>query len=255
MVPYGYPKDYSVGRFNRAEVKSITWAIGNNGSLVPLAQIWQSINIPNNIATGTDLYQRDGRVITMKSLLLRLRINTTDTYAYSYGGGGGTFNGFNYQRHPQVVRLIVFFDRYNNGTSPGAADVFQTTSDIVGGGIALQAIDCMMNLNNRKRFKIIMDKSYRLGTTGWSAGTGSGVATDYMSTSDSCEIIVNKFIKLKGLETIYGGNTNAVGSINQGALFVWCVSSQAGPAQYGNAASAVGFAAGITGNIRLRYTG
>lgn len=246
MVPYGFPKRYSRGTFEKAELKAATWCVnGGTGYYIPLANQWQVINIPNNIGAGTDIYQRDGRQITLKSILLRMTLNNEAGYAYPLGGP--TY--YSYQRKPQTVRLLLIYDRYTNGTLPTGADIFQTAQD--NGGSNIAPIEQTMNLKNRYRFKVLWDKNFTLGNTTSNLSTVN--TNGVFAGGGPSTICVKKYIKLKNRRTTYGGTTNAIASLNEGGLFLLACTNVYGPLDGG--APAVGEAAGIAGTSRLRFTG
>lgn len=53
------------------------------------------------------------------------------------------------------MRVLLVLDRQSNGVAPGINDILMSSS-----------VASPRNLNNRKRFKIIMDRNYPLSTAG-----------------------------------------------------------------------------------------
>lgn len=104
------------------------------------------------------------------------------------------------------VRFIVVYDSQANGTTPDFTDVVRSTI-YDGTQPATQAID-QLNINNRDRFKIICDWRQALAPA------------PYVMTSK--DMWVQKFCKLKNLETIFKADTSTpvVGDIATGSLFL-----------------------------------
>lgn len=156
-----------------------------------------SSNIPNTgnisllsgVAAGTDYNQRIGRKIMLKSILLRLNIQPVSTTSQPVG---------------DAVRIIVFYDTQTNGAIPLVADVLQSAN-----------YTSPLNLNNRDRFKVIMDKYL---------GTEAAVYTAGALTSGSPKVRALTKYRKCGLEAIYSGTGATVGSIATGGIFILYIS-------------------------------
>lgn len=217
-----------------------------------MAKAWSSLCIPTNIGAGDDIYQREGREIRLASLLLRLRFDNTKSYTYPLGGASYAA----VKRCPQVVRLIVIWDKYPNGVQAGTGDVFQVAGD--SGGAQIENVMAPMELKNRRRFKVLSDQLFSLGViqdmTCNSTGQINNPNTFFAGSPPPVKYIT-KYIKLKGKSTTYGSTAATIGATNEGAIYVWCATSVWGPLDGTISGSIQGEACGVIGTCRLRYTG
>lgn len=150
-----------------------------------------NISLLSGVAAGTDYNQRVGRKITMRSLLLRINLTALSTTTQATGDS---------------IRIIVFYDTQTNGAVPLVADVLQSVF-----------YTSPLNLNNRDRFKVIMDKTIGVEACTYTAGAlvaGSPRQRD-----------ITKYRKFR-LEAIYSGTGATVGSIATGGIFVLYISQQ-----------------------------
>lgn len=159
----------------------------------------------NGVATGTDFTNRIGRKVCWKSILVQGNIINE--------GDPSTSN---------LCRFMVVWDTQPNGALPALTDVLTAATSTA-----------PMNLNNRDRFRVIIDKRYALGTI-------STTATQ--SVSDRTTALIHKYKKIN-LETIFDGTTNAIGDIQTGSLFALTV---------GSVAAGTTYEANVS--IRLRFT-
>jgi len=154
----------------------------------------------NPVVVGSELYQRDGRMISMKSIHIRGFIGNISTSTQDFG------------------RIILFYDAQCNGGTPALSTLLQDCN----GGAATSATS-EINLNNRQRFTILRDYNVQFGAV---TNTG-GVLTNY-TVADPIKntFDIDWFINLKQLTTAYN-TTNAgnVGDITGGALFLLCVNN------------------------------
>lgn len=159
-----------------------------------------SIYLLNGIAQGDDTDDRTGKQISIKSIQLSLNIkNTTVNKAYG--------------------RLVIVLDRYVNGSLFNISDLYDTASITFNNG-------ALRNLNNKTRFKILMDRKYRL----------SSLENDNQQTM----VFINKYIKTS-IITNYMGTTDGVASINTGGIYIlWADSETTGTL--------------LDGVVRLKYT-
>jgi len=162
-----------------------------------------TITLMNGIATGSDFTDRIGRKILMKSIYIRGVFRMEGTNALS-----------------TLSRLLLVYDMQTNGVAPAITDILKSANS-----------QSQLNLNNRDRFKILMDKQVAIGGQDIAAG-GYGSPTT---------VALKKFKKCR-LETIYGGTLSTVGSINTGALWLISIGDQA-----------AGSAAEFAGSIRVRF--
>lgn len=105
-----------------------------------------SLTLLNGLAPGTAANQRVGMKVTVRSLQINARLRTQPTTGVD-----------------QFARVTLILDRQPNGAAPGAI------TDI----LAADSVNGLRNLANRKRFKIMWDRTIPLGGILNGAGTGS----------------------------------------------------------------------------------
>jgi len=179
-------------QLNATEMKvadtNIIAAITNSG-----ASSVTAICVPT---PGTDMTNRIGRKILIKSIYVKGMIRIEDTTTATDSSSAG-----------QYLRVAVVMDYQPNGATAAATDIFTSTNAI-----------SHVNLNNRDRFKIISDKYYNLGTFFHTAATGVGMVD---------KSIVNvKIYKKCRYEVIFNaGSAGTTADISSGALLLVLQSS------------------------------
>lgn len=147
------------------------------------------VNTISGVAAGTDYNNRIGRKIMMRSLLIRMTLEPIATTSAPTG---------------DVVRVIVFYDTQTNGVLPTIAQLLQNSQ-----------FDDPLNLDNRDRFRIIMDKFIGMNPVTYTAGALTAGAPVVKT--------LTKYRKFK-LEGIFSGVTSTVGSIATGGIFIAYIS-------------------------------
>jgi hypothetical protein len=172
---------YGFSRGSRDELKTIDVA-----PTQAEATTTASITLLNGVATGTDFTNRIGRKINMKSLYLRVQMApidqvTSDTH----------------------VRMLVVYDMQPNGAAPAITDVLNTASTVD-----------HINLNNRDRFKILVDKCVPIGAN-------VNTATQAYSNGKNVYYIKKYLnLNLKGCsEVLYSGTGSTIASIATGSIY------------------------------------
>lgn len=179
----------------------------------------------NGIAAGTDFYNRVGRKVVLKSVMIKGECHISS--------GAGTGAATPYEAYP--VRVALVYDDQVNGAAPAVSDIFQGVSS--GGGT--QAYPLVgINLNNRDRFRVLKDWTFVLRPNTTAAGSvnygdGFGGKKDFKA-----------FIRLNNDE-IFSGTGATVSSIQTGAL--WLVAYQFQTAALNQPTAAINFA------TRVRY--
>lgn len=166
-----------------------------------------SVTLLNGCARGSDIDEREGREITMKSIQLRGLINANANAAQN-----------------QWVRIMIVYDRQTNGAEPAIADIVSPGS-LVG----------MRSLENRKRFKILMDRTITLNAN------YDGASTVY--TASNNHHFIEYYRKLDHPVTFNSGSAGTVSDISTGSLYM---------VRMGTIASGTG-AAAISFTSRVRY--
>lgn len=173
-----------------------------------------TFQLTNGVANGSELYQRVGRKIYMKSL--RFRATLAPNAVANEG----------------QQRLIIYYDANPNGAAPAMADILLDAN-----AAAATTSYSEINLNNRSRFKIIRDTQWLVGQATNIAG-----ATEIVPDPIKESMNVDYFIPLNGLETVFNATGGGlITSINTGALG-WVIFGDANAADYS-----------LTVHTRLRY--
>jgi len=162
-----------------------------------------TITLLNGCATGSDYTDRIGRKIIVKSIYVR-----------------GIFRMEGTNISPTLCRIIIVYDMQTNGAAPAITDILKSANS-----------QAQLNMNNRDRFKILMDKQIALGGQDVAAG-GYGSPTT---------LSIKKYKKCR-LETVYSGTLSTVGSISTGALWMISIGDRA-----------AGSAAEFSGSVRTRF--
>ena len=154
----------------------------------PVQLTW-NVGLVNGIAQGTDFNQRIGRKAMMKSILFNGNISPAAGNSLSQPQG-------------ILVRVVLIYDTQpNSGTIPVGTDIFASND-----------ANSPMNLNNRDRFKVIIDRRCQLG----SFATG---ATGILTAGSPNNSYWSKYRKLNH-EIIFSGTANTIGSISTGAIYL-----------------------------------
>lgn len=174
------------GRVSRGETKCVD--VDNAGASPVNQQISTTASIValNLIALGTDVYQRIGRKVELKSLHLIGKVYCNAIEAEDY------------------ARIMVIYDREATGL-PVIADIL--TSVDSAGNTSVTSYD-HLNPSNFERFKVLMD--LRIKTDLNSSGVSTNV-TDYSVNP----VNVNRFINLRGLPCHFpaGSSTPNTGTV------------------------------------------
>lgn len=158
-----------------------------------------AVTLLNGCQQGDDIGNREGRQIQMRSIELKL---------HTYGTAGTGID--------QIHRILLVLDKNPNGVAPAIADII--TANTSG----------LRNLNNRKRFKILMDKRLVINASG-EPGTNK---------------VIKKYKQCAYTTQYNAGNAGTIADINNGAIFLVTIGS-----------SIVGATAGTTfGYVRIRFT-
>lgn len=152
------------------------------------------------IAEGDDTQMRNGRSIKLAGLMMR---------SHWYPFTAATTSN--------LIRMVMFRDNYQAGTTPASTDILQTPI----------TVDSFRNINtaNPNRYTILMDRIVKLNP--------------YGSTNTSA--VVNKYFNIKS-HVRYLGSTASTGQMGQGQIYFMCYADNV---TGGNPVGAL--------NIRTRY--
>lgn len=151
------------------EVNDSTVAANTTGTIVLI----------NGVIQGTDYNQRVGRIFLMKSIYLRAKF-TNDSATVS----------------PLTFRAMIVLDSQTNGALPAITDILNAVTTT-----------STNNLNNRDRFKVLMDKTF--------SPTPSA-----RTVAITEQEVFKKWYKKCSYEVVNGGTAATVGSIQTGGLYV-----------------------------------
>lgn len=189
-----------------------------------------TIFVMNLIAAGSSFYNRIGRKIELKSVrvtgVITLDLNTTT-------------------QDNDLARIALVYDRQFNGATPAITDIFQDTNAI---GTNFTTPLSGVNLNNRDRFLVIMDKRIPLPALTVTTSV-TPVPTNVWPNSYADEkhnSFIDEYRKLGNLVTQYKADSSppVSGDISTGALLL---------VSYGlNTNGTEGFQMSYW-NVRLRY--
>lgn len=141
----------------------------------------------NGISQGTDATTRIGRKIKMKSLQIRWTVST-QLPATGLNPAGLVAGD---------VRVLVVYDRQCNGVLPAVTDILQSGT--------VSCVTSPMNLNNRERFIVLVDKFFHLDPQ----GPGSHVFRCYRKIPASAQDVI-----------FNAGNAGTIADIVTGAVIV-----------------------------------
>lgn len=161
-----------------------------------VAATWTVIAV-NLVLQGTDYTQRIGRKICMKSVLLNGNFFNSQTV--NFNGSQGSYN-----------RVALIYDTQPNGsaTVPVGTDIFATSDP-----------NSPLNLNNRDRFKVIMEKRGQIGAYTMNATPG-------LASGSPNNIYFSKWKKLNH-EVIFNSTTATIGGVSTGSLLLCYINDAA----------------------------
>lgn len=148
-----------------------------------------SVTLLNGIAQGDDNNNREGRQVTMTSISIKGMLTPVDLNS-----------------NASYCRLIVVWDSANNGgAAPAITDLLTASTSV-----------CHNNLNNRMRFKVLMDEQYVIG--------GISDATTQSFAGSPTVVTINRYLKLPpGCVTTFSGTGATSASIQSGAIWMFTI--------------------------------
>jgi len=149
-----------------------------------------TVTLLNGVAVGTDFTDRVGRKILMKSLFIRGCIGPVDN-----------------DTADNASRLLIVYDMQANGVAPAITDVLKSSSPYA-----------QLNLNNRDRFKVLVDKL-------WNCGKSINTATQAVSNSPTV-YSWKRYIRMSR-EVLFQGTAATVASIATGSVYLITLGDQA----------------------------
>lgn len=167
----------------------------------------------NLLAEGTDYTNRISRKTHTTSLQIRVKFQMTAVAITALA--------------KQLCRFMVIFDMQPNGVVPAISDVLDVAT------VNITPVAAPMNLNNRDRFRVVMDKTFKL---------------DYLQTPERAYNVFKNCM----YETVFNAAGAGVATVTSGALWFFAVSDQAS----GTSNPIIAYDAptgGAYGMIRIRF--
>jgi len=169
----------------REELKTID-TDGVSGTITSVG----AVTLLNGVAQGTDYTERIGRKVMLRSILWRGFVTPSSATSLPEGA---------------FFRYIIFYDAQTNAVAPAVTDVLQTN-----------AYDSPLNLTNRDRFKVLVDKYCTVNAVTFTTGALSAGSPMPKHL---------KFYRKFMMEVIFGSTGGTVGSIQTGGLFLLTICS------------------------------
>lgn len=185
-----------------------------------------TITCVNLIQVGSSMYNRIGRKLEMRSVRMVAQLITLTVTRNTVV--------------PDYARVVLVYDRQTNGALPAFADIFQDTEQ---SGTNTSFSMSGINMNNRERFLVIMDKRITIPQ----GNDTAGVLTNVFPNDADLPVKFDEFRRLRGLTTHYKADSNpaVIGDVATGGLYLCCFTVN-------QAAGTEIFA--LDWNLRLKYT-
>lgn len=164
----------------------------------------------NGTKAGTGYHERIGNKITMKSIELRIQFEKNANVLAS-------------PQEDLYQRVLCVYDNQTNGVEPVWADVIRSI-DIT--GTPSSTSTDFVNLANRNRFIILMDKTFVCPRQDQVTPTGNMDMTFWSLIDGEAPCQTHQFIKLKGLKTFYKASTGLISDITTGGLYIMTFGNQ-----------------------------
>lgn len=184
-----------------AEVKAVDGP--QNEHTVTSAGLVFAINL---VSEGSSFFNRIGRRIAMKSVEWKGVIYPVIVTNQNVSNG--------------QLRFMIVYDRQPNGALAAVSDILLDTDNQ---GNTSTNNESGINLNNRDRFSVVMDKKMATPQYAFTTGTPNQI-TDTWPTDgafqEGCGAQIHEFRKLHGIETHYKASSSpaVIGDIATGAL-------------------------------------
>lgn len=161
------------------------------------------INSLSLCTIGTSSWNRIGRKLSLKSFRIR-------------GAMIPTGNNFSVTT-PQYCRAVLLYDKQPNGALPLSTDVFLSQASVAA-DTTFASVFSGVNLNNRDRFEILLDRQWCMAPSNTSTGTAPLAGMTSMPNDD--HMTIDWFVKLRNRETHYksDGSPAVIGDLSTGNL-------------------------------------
>lgn len=189
------------GRPGNSEVKGCDYSLAVSPILATTNTNGSEVTL-NLVAPGTGSYNRVGRKIRMKSL----RLKGNFVYSYTREVTTGDLKA-------AVIRMVIVYDQQPSGAVPTYDTVFGRT--VQDGTESTSYLD-PIKYDSMGRFKILKECVFTMNPQLWN---NEGGTTDLTQI----EAHFDEYIKLKGLETVYSGQSSpcTIADLSTGGLYVY----------------------------------
>lgn len=151
-----------------------------------------SVTLLNGVAQGDDYSSRQGRQVVFTSVSVKGILQPVDATT-----------------GPCFCRLIIVWDNANNGgAAPAITDLLVAATSL-----------SHANLNNRQRFKVLLDEQHAIGGQ-------DNTATQAYSQAPAV-VTINRYVKIPNAVTTFSGTGGTSASIQQGAIYMFTIGNQA----------------------------
>lgn len=208
------------------EIKSIDILNPNNGAAQASFTINQTgLITPLNIITlGNSSFNRSGRKLSMRSIHLQGFFALANSVANAVG---------------QFARIAIVYDKQTNGALPTYADIFTDQINNTGGDVKISSYTSGLNLNNRDRFEIILDRRFFLPTS-----TVAGTASNVTATADMMHVELFKRLRNREVHFKADSTPGVITDIATGSLLLVTIGDVVAGSEFWN----------FFGSLRLRYS-
>lgn len=212
-----------VGATMKKEIKyvddnSTGWATGATPQYTsPLPFVSPANAVPviiGKIITGAGPNNRIGSKVVNKSLHIR------GTVGPNQANVTGNFVS-------DILRVVVVYDEQTNGAPPAFTDIFTCLN---WNNATDQTAFASLNMNNRDRFKVLVDEQFLAPQHTQTAGVVSALINlDTTGNASAAKWNFERFIRLPpGMVTHYKASTGVVGDVATGGLFILAFSGGGG---------------------------
>lgn len=166
---------------------------------LPINNATNNVQALNLVTEGPGLCQRVGNKISCKSIRLRLYLIPTGNQQLTWS------------------RLMIVYDRQTNGMYPPTNQILSRINAV---NTLIPGVDTgNIDINSLERYLSIMD-TYKSLPAFYTAAT-----TRFVGSTNNSAFIVDKFIKLRGLETLFkgtmnNGNPEVIADVITGGLYL-----------------------------------
>ncbi len=149
---------------------------------------------------GTDEQNRVGNSILPKGLNIRLE--------FSGNPSGGAI---------QEIRYVIIIDRDQDGADPTIVQLLQTAT----------LLDSFLNMDNKKRFRVLVDRKFHVGNSSTASHIKRNVSrSHYLKFNKPQRLRAHNHVKRKWYHVLYSGTSAAETDQDNGAIYILAWSNE-----------------------------